>query len=444
MSVYEVCLWLVIIGLLAALFWQRYGRRIKRYLTERRPKTKRPFSLRPKSPKECPCCVASVTLQAVNPQLKQAVPPWSERKKPGGPKKRVDTNGFACPNIKCDYFLERDSRIHALVGCGIRGRTDQIQWFQCQACETRFSSRLDTMLQHLKTDSRRIELVLNLLAEGVDPSAIIRVCGHCEETIQRWLSRVGHHASLLHDDYFRDLQLDYLQLDELYANIRQEEGKSWLWAVIDPATKIIPSIYIGGRKTTDAMIFVHDLALRLAPDCIPLMITDGLHQYFWALTAHFGHWVKRHPWRKHRWLVDPRLLYAQLVKVRRGRKLKKTITRVLCGDCSSIRQKLLSLGFTGTVGTSFIERFNLTFRMMISALTRCTWSQSQKIEKLRLHVEWGRCYYHFIRIHHGLTLAKSLPKEQRFRTPAMAAGLTDHRWSTLDLLRLPLRSASQP
>ena len=105
------------------------------------------------------------------------------------------------------------------------------------------------------------------------------------------------------------------------------------------------------------MIFVHDLALRLAPDCIPLMIADGLRQYFWALTAHFGHWVKRHPWRKHRWLVDPRLLYAQLVKVCRGRKLKKTITRVLCGDCSSIRQKLISLGFTGTVGTSFMERF---------------------------------------------------------------------------------------
>lgn len=81
--------------------------------------------------------------------------------------------------------------------------------------------------------------------------------------------------------------------------------------------------------------------------------------------------------------------------------------------------------------------------MMISALTRRTWSQSQKKEKLRLHLEWGRAYYHFIRIHHGLTLAKSVPKEYRYRTPAMAAGLTGHRWSTLEILRLPLQAASQ-
>ncbi len=190
MSVYEVCLWLAIIVLLVTIFWQRYGHQIKRYLKERKPKTKRPFSLRPKTPLDCPSCVAGVTLQEVNPKPKSVVLPWTQRKKPGGPKKRVDTHGYACPSPDCDYFLERDSRIHALVGCGVRGRTDQIQWFQCQACLIRFSSRLDTVLRHLKTVPEKIELVLNLLAEGVDPSAIIRVCGHCEETIHRWLSRV--------------------------------------------------------------------------------------------------------------------------------------------------------------------------------------------------------------------------------------------------------------
>ena len=188
------------------------------------------------------------------------------------------------------------------------------------------------------------------------------------------------------------------------------------------------------------MIFVHDTLLRLAPDCIPLVTTDGLRQYFWALTAHFGHWVKKRPWRKHRWFTDPRLLYAQLIKVRRGRKLKQAFVRTLCGTAKAIRSKLKGLGFTGTVGTSFIERWNLTFRPMISGLARRTWSQPQKKEKLRIHVEWGRGYYHFIRIHHGLTLDRSVPRPQRYRTPAMAAGLTDHRWSTLEFLQLPLKA----
>jgi hypothetical protein len=241
MSVYEIGLWLLIVGLLGIILWQRYGKRIKRYWAERKPKIKRPFKLRPKSPEDCPCCVAGVELRQVNETSLFEVSAWAESKKPGGPKKRIDTEGYACPNTECDYFLERDSQIHALVGCGVRGRTDEIQWLKCQACQTRFSSRIETPLKDLKTPPTRIELVLNFLAEGVDPSTIRRVCGHCDETLVRWLSRAGHHAGLLHDHYFHDLQLDYLQMDELYVNVRREEGKHWLWAVIDPRTKIIPS-----------------------------------------------------------------------------------------------------------------------------------------------------------------------------------------------------------
>jgi IS1 family transposase len=442
MSAHEFGLWLLILVLIGVILWQRYGRRFKRYWAERKPKIKRPFNLRAKSPDDCPCCVAGVKLRRVNEAPLFKVPVWAKSKKPGGPKKRIDTEGFACPNFKCDYFLERDSQVHALVGCGVRGRTDRIQWLKCQACQTRFSSRIDTPLQDLKTPPTRIELVLNFLAEGVDPSTIRRVCGHCDETLVRWLSRAGHHASLLHDHYFHDLQLEYMEMDELYVNVRQEEGKTWLWAVIDPRTKIIPSLHIGSRKTTDAMAFVHDLTLRLAPNCIPLFTTDGLRQYFWALTAHFGQWVKRRPWRKHRWLTDTRLLYAQLIKVRRGRKLKETFSRTLCGTGKAVCCRLKELGFTGTVGTSMIERWNLTFRHIIAGLARRTWSLAQEKEKLRTHVEWGRGYYHYVRIHHGLTLDRSVFRQQRFRTPAMAAGLTDHRWSTLDILRLPLRVAS--
>jgi IS1 family transposase len=442
MSAHEFGLWLLILVLIGVILWQRYGRRFKRYWAERKPKIKRPFNLRAKSPDDCPCCVAGVKLRRVNEAPLFKVPVWAKSKKPGGPKKRIDTEGFACPNFKCDYFLERDSQVHALVGCGVRGRTDRIQWLKCQACQTRFSSRIDTPLQDLKTPPTRIELVLNFLAEGVDPSTIRRVCGHCDETLVRWLSRAGHHASLLHDHYFHDLQLEYMEMDELYVNVRQEEGKTWLWAVIDPRTKIIPSLHIGSRKTTDAMAFVHDLTLRLAPNCIPLFTTDGLRQYFWALTAHFGQWVKRRPWRKHRWLTDTRLLYAQLIKVRRGRKLKETFSRTLCGTGKAVCCRLKELGFTGTVGTSMIERWNLTFRHIIAGLARRTWSLAQEKEKLRTHVEWGRGYYHYVRIHHGLTLDRSVFRQQRFRTPAMAAGLTNHRWSTLDILRLPLRVAS--
>jgi hypothetical protein len=163
----------MIIGLLGFIFWQHYGKRIRRYWKERKPRIKRPLNLRPKSPKDRPDCVNGMTLRQVNPVPVIEIRPYAETKKPGGPTKRIDTEGFACPNIECDYFLECNSHVHALVGCGVRGRTDEIQWLKCQACQLRFNSRMDTPLKDLKTPPTRIELVLSFLAEGVDPPTML-------------------------------------------------------------------------------------------------------------------------------------------------------------------------------------------------------------------------------------------------------------------------------
>ena len=111
------------------------------------------------------------------------------------------------------------------------------------------------MLACLKTPPERIELVLTLLAEGVDIAVLVRVFGHGEDTIARWLERAGNHAALLHDLNFHELAIDHLQLDELYAKVRQAPDKHWLWVAIDPLTKIVPSVWFGKRTTADAHHF---------------------------------------------------------------------------------------------------------------------------------------------------------------------------------------------
>jgi transposase-like protein len=91
----------------------------------------------------------------------------------------------------------------------------------------------------------RIEIVLSLLAEGVAVATLVRVFGHEEETITCWLTRAGKQAGLLDDYYFHDLRLDHVQVDELYARVRGEDGMSWVWAAIEPRTKIVPSLHVG-------------------------------------------------------------------------------------------------------------------------------------------------------------------------------------------------------
>src|SRR5262249_23139882 len=148
--------------------------------------------------------------------------------------KRVNTEGFACPNRQCSYFGNTDARVHALVGDGKHGQAERIQTFRCQACRTTFSARRDTPLYRLKTPSQQIAMVLTALAEGLDPSAAERVFGFRQATITTWLTRSGEHAQTLHERFFANHRLPHIQLDELRTRLRSARQVLWLWLAIDP------------------------------------------------------------------------------------------------------------------------------------------------------------------------------------------------------------------
>ena len=99
-------------------------------------------------------------------------------------------------------------------------------------------------------------------------------------------------------------------MDELYARVRHPQKRRWLWLAIDPISKAIPSLHLGGRTSGDAYALVHDLTSRLHRDCIPAFTTDGLRSYFYALTAHFGHWHRSPRDRKDHWLTSKHLLHG--------------------------------------------------------------------------------------------------------------------------------------
>jgi hypothetical protein len=115
------------------------------------------------------------------------------------------------------------------------------------------------------------------------------------------------------------------------------------------------------------------------------------------------------------------------------------LTRMLWGKRSALYARLTACGFRSTIQTAFIERVNLALRQSVSLLTRRTWSLAQTDHQLLLHVEWWRCYYHFVRPHESLRQPlPGLHRRYRQRTPAMALGLTDHLWTVGELLRTPL------
>src|SRR5712691_11348608 len=107
-----------------------------------------------------------------------------------------------------------------------------------------------------------------------------------------------------------------------------------------------------------AQRFVHHIAQLLAPDCAPLFLTDGFRAYMTALLTHYGYWVQpprrqdTGPMPKPRWMPLPGLLYAQVVKSYRRRRIVGVKHREVFGTQLAIEQILATCGWT--INTAFV------------------------------------------------------------------------------------------
>jgi len=414
---------------------------VKRPIKVRRP-------LKPKTGADCPLCQGGQGAdvdeggQAIRPR------PWREGRSRRGRKKEIVTKGHACDNRACVYYGITDQAIHALVADGTHGKYERIQDLVCQACGHKFTIRRHTVLYRLKTPSARVAEALTFLAEGVDVSVLERVWRIGEGTLRTWLTRAGVHAVKLHEHFFRGLRFQHIQLDELWANVRQESQEVWVWAAIEATSKIVPVIQLGPRTLEMASAVVHELRHRMHPGLpLPVFSSDGLRLYYYALTAHFGHWILPEGGRKRLWQMATDFIYGQVKKLQQRRRLVKVERVMLWGSCEALVSGLKAAGLSGRLNTAFIERLNLTLRQGVAPLSRRTWGTAQQTSELNLHVEWWRVYYHFARYHEALRIehavlrlrkGKRLASCYRSQTPAMAAGLTSRRLTVLEVLSYPL------
>ncbi len=172
--------------------------------------------------------------------------------------------------------------------------------------------------------------------------------------------------------------------------------------------------------------------------------------YYGALTGHFGWYVQKPEAdtdrseatvsaatqaRRHKkkrgwdWIVDPRLLYGQMVKRYVRRKLHEVTRRMMIGDIAEYIRILRAHGFSGLIQTAYIERQNLQMRMSVSPLIRRTWSLVCSELALARRLELQRGIYHFVKPHGGLRLAMAqpilragqrIPQRYQQQTPASA------------------------
>ncbi len=263
-----------------------------------------------------------------------------------------------------------------------------------------------------------------------------------------------------------------MQLDELFALLsavkdrkvseveaieRLERSPLWVWAAMDPESKRLLAIDVGYRTLAMAQRLVHHVLQVLAPDCAPRLLTDGYREYMTALLTHSGHWVQpprrqgKGPMPKLRWMPRPQLLYAQVIKAVRRRRLVRISRRVVFGTLEAVNHLLAPLGWH--INTAFVERINLTIRQHVAAVGRRVSTLCKGEDGLRQQLAVFHCYYNFCLPHASVRQPLAQPertngtgsaKRWQPRTPAMAAGLTDHVWTLREVLLCRVPPWPQP
>jgi IS1 family transposase len=398
-----------------------------------------------------------------SPMRPEPMPPTHRR--PRG----IDTSKHFCPHSGCRY--------RGWLGLGnlrANGHPSGGSWrqFQCTACKGYFPEHHGTLFYGKRVPVALIVHVLACLAEGLGIRATARVFEVDPNTVLGWLVEAAEQLKAFSAYFLCDVHVRQLQLDELYAVLRDvkngeisedeaikrlERSRHWVWTALDPESKLLVVIDIGPRTLAMAQEVVHQIVQVLAPDSVPLFVTDGFKEYMTALLTHFGSWVQPErrqptgPQPKPRWMPLPQLLYAQVIKTIRRRRLVRMRHRVVFGTLEAVHHVLAPLGWQ--INTSFVERLNLDLRQHVAAVGRRVNTLCKGADGVRQHLALYHTYYNFCLPHVSLcqpllqpvaTNGTGAGKLWQPCTPAMAAGLTDHVWSLREVLLFRVPPWPQP
>jgi transposase-like protein/IS1 family transposase len=293
---------------------------------------------------------------------------------------------------------------------------------RCKSCEQTFSYRRGTIFYGLRHSEELVTWVVGLVASGCPVAAIVSVFEVDERTVADWLRRAGGYAEAFHHQHMQPLDLEQVQVDEVRLKMQQQivwiamalavGSRLWLGAVCSPSRN--------KRLARQIITCVYNWAMK-----VPLVITfDGWSAYPKACRRVFREALLTGQRGAPKQVLWSCLTLLQLVKSPKGQPF--ALQRWLLQGSASMAHYLLNItqGVGTTLNTAYIERLNATFRAHLACMARRTRCPARQLETVNGRVFLVGCLYNFCWLHGSLNR----------RTPAMAAGLTDHRWSLEEFL----------
>lgn len=369
----------------------------------------------------------------------------------------MDWKTLYCPNRACRYYGVTFSEGALVRNGSSHGQRQAL----CRACGTSVTLRHGTAYWDLNADPWIFDTAIRALAEGNSLRSTARIVQIDKDTACQWLNRAAQHCRLVMLWLWRDLAVRECQLDELWSFVQTKDaslesahwvytlyGEVWVWIAFAPLWRLVLAFVVGRRTQANANRLLERVA-HVTTDEIPFFTSDRRAAYRTALLQVYGQW--EHPVRqgsrgRHpapRRVPAPDLLYAQVVKHRTRGRVVEVTTKVVFGDQQSVATRLEALPTSTTINTSFVERENLTLRQHNRRLTRKTNAFSKESTWLEKQLWLSLAYDHLVLPHGSLRQELDPPEPTRGTgsercwrpiTPAMAAGIADHVWTTTELL----------
>ena len=339
-----------------------------------------------------------------------------------------------CPNERC--------AARGQVGQGtIRVHSWHEHRYRCVTCGRTFAATTGTPFYRLQTAAATVTLVVTLLAHGCPLQAIVVAFGVDERTVAAWQAKAGAHCQHVHAQLVQQgaLDLGHVQADELWVKV--VGGKVWMALAL-----AVPSrLWLGGVVSPhrDGALIARLVGLvRAATGPLwgwgssLLVCVDGLASYVTAFRRAFRLPVRTGRVGRPRLVLPDGFLLGQGVKQYAQRHVTGVVHRVVCGTATAIAAALAATHGGTVINTAYIERLNATFRAHLTPLVRRGRALARTTTVLTAGMSLVGCAYNLCWTHDSLrdVAPPGAATKWAERTPAMAAGLTDHCWTMTELL----------
>jgi transposase-like protein len=333
----------------------------------------------------------------------------------------MDPQNVWCPNLACPargHLGQGNIGVHSL----------KERRYHCRICHKTFGARSGTIFHRRRTDEHIMTQVITLVSWGCPIVAVEQAYAIQAQTVRDWLEAAGLHAEAVHhDQVLQPRDLGHVQADEV--RVKTQCGIVWMAMAMIVSTRL----WLGGAISTrrDLRLITRLVALIAATAIVAplLLLVDGFASYIEAFRQAFRTRVHRGGRGAPRKVAWSELCIGQVVKQTCGRRVVGISRRVVQGATQTVEELLGQTPGCRMLNTAYIERLNGTFRARLAPLARRTHHLVHRKELLHAGMYLVGGLYNFCTYHASL----SLPSGQQ-RTPAMAAGITDHCWSVQELL----------